>query len=384
MYGFRVASYAPILLIAAAWLTGCIVPPGLRGNVETGEVDVASWHDVQDPLPEAWHYVDVDGPVCANGKPVGLGLNPGTDPDQLVIYLNGGGACWSSATCHFLRTAANVDVEYGAERMAEELFPLKQAGLLNRRAEVNPWPRAHFAYVPYCTGDLFMGSRVSHYHSSFTRRPFHHTGATNLYHYLSFLGQQYPNARQVWLVGTSAGGYGIIWNLESFKAAFPAAEIHVFADASPWLEVDRAWWAGLARAWGIAAPEGCESCLGEPEALLPLVLNDNPDIRFAMSMFREDRILGNFLGIRTSRLRRHIDDFIEMRFQGSNTDAFVTDGSDHEVLLELGSALADPNGESFSTFFRRWALGDVEQRPSSLRQAEPELNIGVEQDTPLD
>ncbi|MFU8805980.1 MAG: hypothetical protein ACNA8W_19370, partial [Bradymonadaceae bacterium] len=96
--------------------------------------------------------------------------------------------------------------------------------------------------------------------------------------------------------------------------------------------------------------------------------SNNPESRFAMSMFREDRTLANFLRMRTSRLSSHIDDFIEKRFQGSNADAFVADGSDHEVLLELGSGLTDPKGRSFSTFFRRWALGDVDQRQSSQRQ----------------
>src|SRR6478752_8591829 len=48
--------------------------------------------------PKTWQYVPVDGAQCMNGTPTGIGVNLGTSGD-LVIYLEGGGACFNDGTC---------------------------------------------------------------------------------------------------------------------------------------------------------------------------------------------------------------------------------------------------------------------------------------------
>jgi hypothetical protein len=42
-------------------------------------------------IPEMeWSWLDVPGAVCGNGSGTGIGLNPTSDSDKLVIWLRGG------------------------------------------------------------------------------------------------------------------------------------------------------------------------------------------------------------------------------------------------------------------------------------------------------
>ncbi|HSC85927.1 MAG TPA: hypothetical protein VLC09_01600, partial [Polyangiaceae bacterium] len=39
-------------------------------------------------------YAAVEGAVCGNGSPHGVGISAGSDESSLVLFFNGGGACW--------------------------------------------------------------------------------------------------------------------------------------------------------------------------------------------------------------------------------------------------------------------------------------------------
>src|SRR6476469_4355384 len=64
-----------------------------------GGSDQPSGHPpVLGTTPKQWTYVPIDGSQCIDGSPTGIGVNLGTSGD-LVIYLEGGGACFNSGTC---------------------------------------------------------------------------------------------------------------------------------------------------------------------------------------------------------------------------------------------------------------------------------------------
>jgi hypothetical protein len=46
----------------------------------------------------SWRVEAVTGTQCAQGAPAGLGYNPGGSED-LVVFVQGGGACWNNGTC---------------------------------------------------------------------------------------------------------------------------------------------------------------------------------------------------------------------------------------------------------------------------------------------
>src|SRR5262245_15092963 len=64
---------------------------------------------------EQWSWVPFPNSQCANGTPAGIGINPTSKSDKLLIYLMGGGACFTGAECvpgcnmQVQHCAANID-----------------------------------------------------------------------------------------------------------------------------------------------------------------------------------------------------------------------------------------------------------------------------------
>ena len=110
-----------------------------------------------------WTWVDVPGSVCANGTATGFGLNPAADPTTLLIFLQGGGACWDGLTCYGIQSADHLSSGYGTDQFAAESPHLSQLILFNRSNARNPWHDANLVYVPYCTGDVHGGDRIVQY-----------------------------------------------------------------------------------------------------------------------------------------------------------------------------------------------------------------------------
>ena len=64
-----------------------------------GPFDGAAIKPIDAP-PGDWTWIPVDGAVCRDGSGTGFGVRPSaTGSDKLVIYLEGGGACFNGTTC---------------------------------------------------------------------------------------------------------------------------------------------------------------------------------------------------------------------------------------------------------------------------------------------
>ena len=343
-----------------AW-SGCVNPPGV-GLFPSGEIAVQDWNgDAPDnpgeQPPQGWYYQEMDGTSCANGTPVGMGLNRGESERDIVIYLSGGGACWDSTRCTYFQAAANLDTTYSAAHMGEELYPLMEVGFFDRHNPINPWPDASYVYIPYCTADLHIGRRMMPYDGIRTGELINHVGAYNLERYLEELPQLFPDAERVWLVGISAGGYGITWNFEHFQAAFPEVEMHVLTDASPWLPIAAERWKHWQANWGVQMPTGCSRCVEEPDYMPEFLAKKHPEIRFATTVYSRDTVLSAYLGVLPRGVEAAVEQFVDKRYGHRNTRAFVVDGTDHEVLLGLDQGLQCQKGDFLVNFLHRWALG---------------------------
>ena len=350
-------------MIALVAAVGCVNPPGV-GLFFPRSVDVEDWNHPaidaeagQNGIDEGWQYREVDGPICANGTPVGMGVEVGESPFDLVIYVNGGGACWDAMGCSYFQTAANLSTTYDAAQLGRELYPLTRAGLFDRQARTNPWPQASYVFIPYCTGDMHVGRRITNYGGFSSRDEIHHVGAFNLERYLEEIPELFPRARRIWLVGISAGGYGITWNFDAFQQAFPDKELHVLTDAAPWLPVEEERRQAWAASWDLVAPVGCEKCVTAPEDLPTFLAQKYPRTRFALTLFAKDPVLSAYLGVLPSGMEASIDRHVADRYTQPNIRVFLAQGADHEVLLHLDRELRSRDGERLSEFVRHWATG---------------------------
>jgi hypothetical protein len=177
---------------------------------------------------------------------------PGTDPSyyfyarkgttrNLVVYFEGGGACWDNGTCTYPDGKLPSSVpQYYAASMATSQHPADLQGMFKLNQSDNPVKDWDMVYVPYCTADLHAGTATRTYesvgHPVYTNLPssfaIRHNGYSNTMVVLDWIRKNVPNADRVLVTGSSAGGYGASIHFPWLRQLFPAAQINVLADAS--------------------------------------------------------------------------------------------------------------------------------------------------------
>ena len=248
------------------------------------------------------HYETVDGAVCGNGTPVGMGIMRG-DPTSttLVVIINGGGACWDGLSCFVLNGASYLHTTYTEATFAQKAAGLESSPLLHRDDESNPLRDAHLAYVPYCTGDIHSGIAVREYPYDIFGNKYtvHHAGRVNATLFAARLAEQMPHAQHVFLIGMSAGGFGAVFTHDVFAAAFPGAVVDVLSDSAPLVPTkDPALFATWMTTWNSTLPSGCANCGTVPSAIIDARRAQNPQDRFALIAVGNDHVIRAFFGLR--------------------------------------------------------------------------------------
>jgi len=177
------------------------------------------------PADSPWEKVVPGGDChCANGSEFAFWVRP-ADPTKVVLFLEGGGACWDATTCAFTdanSTTYDWNVTGGDD-------PAFQSGILDLSHPDNPFADYSFVFVPYCTGDVHLGNRTQTYSPELTVS---HNGFVNSTTALAYLTENYPDADQVVVVGVSAGSVAAPVYGGLASDALPEAQITVFADSS--------------------------------------------------------------------------------------------------------------------------------------------------------
>lgn len=211
---------------------------------------MAQWQEIDASAP----FVDRDGnsrwPSCAGAPlPGGTGIadtdfsffvRPG-NPKKLAIFWDGGGACWDPNTC--VGTALAGSPIYGTtvDETAVSLAGLD--GLGDFANPENPIADYTQVFIPYCTGDLHTGARDTLYQYQPPAGPtvpwtIHHRGADNVAAVLDWLVTHYETdigyaPSKVFLIGASAGGYGVLYHYPWVADLLPASTTtRVLVDAA--------------------------------------------------------------------------------------------------------------------------------------------------------
>jgi hypothetical protein len=327
---------------------------------EVGDDDppVADEGPVEVEAPEEWTWVEFPTSKCGNGQPTGLGVNLTDRSSDVVVFLQGGGACWDTNTCFVLNSAVNVATGYGAARF--EVEPTLGSAPFDREDPENPFKDASYVFVPYCTGDLFSGDNVQAYPVLGGTREVHHVGAANMRLFLDRLSETFTGERKILLTGSSAGGYGAQLSYHAFAEAFPDAELHVLSDSGQMIQPLQGRWGAMAESWSPQTPAGCEDCLeGLPQWIDHLV-SSHPESRFGLLAYDRDAVIGVYFGYPLNddtlpnSLGRLLDDTYA---PAGHAAAFVLEGNQHVMLGGLGG-VESPSGERLVDWVRAWAEGD--------------------------
>ncbi len=246
-----------------------------------------------DTTPKQWEYVPVEGSKCMNGTPTGIGVNLGTSGD-LVIYMEGGGACFNSSTC---RSVAHPSG--GNESNFDSEIGIYNIGLFDRLDDSNPMRDATFVFIPYCTGDVHAGSNPT----GMGNRQF--VGYANVGFDLDYIVPKAAPVRRVVLSGSSAGGFGALLNYHRTQIAFGDKPVYLLDDSGPPLGdmyTTPCLQQLLRDTWNLdaALPPDCTACRqadgGGLTNALGYLADTYPDRRFGLVTANRDGVIRSFMG----------------------------------------------------------------------------------------
>jgi hypothetical protein len=308
------------------------------------------------PRDRAWHYQEVPGAVCANGTPLGIALNLDPSSDRLVLYLQGGGGCWSATTCVLLQTAAHIGDTLDE---ATVLGEAETAGgfVLDRDDPDNPFRDQSFVYVPYCTGDVHVGDASTTYRTPRTTRTIEHRGAANIERILARLAATFPALHRLTMIGISAGGYGVAVNAFRGRMAFPDARVDVLDDSGLPIDANPDQWAEMLESWRPPLPDDCPDCMRGFTALIPYYGRTMPaGSRFGVLGFRMDGTIRTYFGGSADQIATAFDASVEAMGTFPDQRSFVVNGDDHVLLTRPG--LATTTGVTVRDWVRSFATDD--------------------------
>jgi hypothetical protein len=164
-----------------------------------------------------WTWVPIDGAKCRDGSSTGIGVNLGSASDKLMIFLEGGGACFNDVTC------LTNPSSFGASDFTSFDGGEGHGGIFNRDDANNAVKDWNYVYVPYCTGDIHAGNNVSSADAG--------SSVSNQH-----VAPTFPNLSQVLLTGISAGGFGASANYAQVAKAFSGNTVALIDDSGPPME----------------------------------------------------------------------------------------------------------------------------------------------------
>jgi hypothetical protein len=184
----------------------------------------------QDCVDDNLCFIRVKGTQCADGKESGFSIMYRKGAKNLFLYLDGGGACWSKATCE-KGTAATLTDEPHYEGPYFKQDPKSLNGWADLNNPGNPIGQGHhFVRVPYCTGDIFMGDKVTDYGTAAKPNVVRHVGYRNLTLVLAEIQKRFPDPDRIFYMGTSAGGLGATYNLHQLRGVYPRTKVFALND----------------------------------------------------------------------------------------------------------------------------------------------------------
>lgn len=199
-----------------------------------------------------WVKYEPEGASCSDGSPYKFWVEFSETSDNVIVFFEGGGACWDYESCSGrggIRGAANpdglpdshADVLFeiaGIEVGAREVYPL-----LNQDPDVSPMADWNKVFVGYCTGDVYSGDRTVTYEDPNgveEEIEFRHFGHRNVLAMTEMLNDMFPTVSKLFVSGCSAGGAGAIVNYYFLRTGIEGVEKGYLLDDSGPIYPDQA------------------------------------------------------------------------------------------------------------------------------------------------
>ncbi len=287
------------------------------------------------------------------------------DPAKVMFFFRGGGACFSLETCDpAARSYTTEDSPPVALADGEGIFDFDNAD--------NPFADYSVVLVPYCTGDVHLGTAVHDYgpNASGENIVVHHNGFVNGSAALDTLVELFPDASEVVVAGESGGSAPAPLYAGLVHDQLPDARITVIADGSGAYPDLAALNAGIGGLWGTlgAVPDWPTNAdvTAENWSLPGLFIRAGahaPEITFARHDYAYDEtqvFFGNLAGFDADELLTLIDlNETQIEASGVTLYSYISPGDRHTVLGQAGFYSETLNGVSL----RDWVAALVAGTP---------------------
>ena len=299
---------------------------------------------VSEDIGDGWikHTFDPDGgdgPICIAGTPY-TAFTKDRDSDNLLIMLQGGGACWQNFYfCNILADDNPPPLAGPHSGIWVDSF--------DTGSEVIPNPIADWSvvYLSYCDGSVFTGDNdVVDPNFPFGPVRFHR-GLRNMTAGIDLAKAMFPHMSRVMVAGSSAGGVGAA-SLTPFLARFAygnTTKLMVFNDAGPVAINLNEVAAIAARAadwdFGQFYPASCTDCsdLGQGTAIIDWRLDNDTTIREAFYSTDGDATNRFFLNVPTQAQYRDLIVTEHGALNAAHPDRykrFIRSGDDEHTALQ--------------------------------------------------
>ncbi len=236
----------------------------------------------------SWQWEPVAGMRCRDGSATGIGRRaaPAGSPDsaRVVLYLQGGGACYAPGRCNRGSFSEEDFVTWHTEEEGRRgIFADTTA---------NPFLGWNHVFVPYCTGDIHGGDTTGVFITGIDGS-LDFVGYRNMRAVLDAIADEFRDADRVALIGTSGGAFGVLNTYGLVAERLAPAPVYLINDSGPVFPDDeivtdalQLYWRSI---WNLeaTAPEGCgEECFQPSgdgfEHVLPYYARTNPARAFGL------------------------------------------------------------------------------------------------------
>ena len=246
-----------------------------------------------------------DGPICIDGSPFTV-FTRERDPHKVVIFLNGGGACWQNFYfCSFQASGSPPpDVGMFASSFDD-----------NGNVIQNPLADYSMVFVSYCDGSVFGGDNTVT-DPSFTAGGGvrHHRGVRNVTAAIDLAHHEFPFASKVVLSGSSAGGFGTA-GVSPFIVRFDYGNLvkfYVLNDSGPAITnlAQTSTIQTRVNDWAYTqfTPSSCTDCTTDkqPVELVEWMLQNDASVRLSLYSTDADQTIRFFLSVPTQAAYRSL------------------------------------------------------------------------------
>ncbi|MFC6980934.1 pectin acetylesterase-family hydrolase [Microbulbifer taiwanensis] len=213
-----------------------------------------NFNDGFDPADyDNWQKVDVPastGAMCGNGSPYKFFVYRVPDTSNTMFYFEGGGACWDYESCsgaagirgarnpngipdNYVQNINLLDFQNSANLATAAVSPLIYTHHPYNQFKTGEW---NLVYVPYCTGDIYVGDKTEIYEDATGQNPdlvWHHNGLRNVQAVTSWVKNNLQKPKQMVAAGCSAGSIGALLNYSKLRGDMDVDYGYLIDDSGP-------------------------------------------------------------------------------------------------------------------------------------------------------